>query len=236
MFSSGLKALDQALFSGKGIPPGSLIEITGVVDSGKTGLALWFCRTAMADPEVLAGWICAGSRLTQENLAWAGLDTTRLVVDEQTYGLPGLEAAIHMITHGCRVIVIDTLAGVVGEEEETPLTHVLSGGLYRLRVAAREHGALVLMTNQERTDPEHRVTRHAGACPALIRLVDCQIRLRSGMGLFRGAFQTGARLHFNIMKNGPDFSTWGKEGRLSVHWQGGLSDLKGVTDGIATAE
>ncbi len=228
MFSSGLKTLDEAMFQGQGVPPGSLVEITGAVDSGKTGLALWFCRTAMEDRNVVVGWICAGSRLTQENVEWATLDTSRLVIDEQTYGLPGIEASIHMISHGCQVVVLDTIAGIVGEDEETPLTFVLSGGLYRLKAAAREHGALVLLTNQERMDTENRITRHAGACPALIRLIDCQIRLRSGMGLFRGAFQTGARIHFDVGKNGPDLSTWGKKGRFSVHWNGGLSDLKGA--------
>jgi len=228
MFRLGIKALDDVLFDGQGIPGGSLIEITGTTDSGKTGLALWACRTAMANPEVVVGWICAGSRLTRENVEWAEIDTTRFVIDEQTYGLPGLEAAIHMITHGCRLVVLDTLAGVVGEDEETPLTFVLSGGLYRLKAAAKRHGALVILTNQERNDTQHRVTRHAGACPALVRLVDCQIRLRSGMGLFRGAFQMGMRVHFDIMKNGPDFSVWGQQGRFNAHWEGGLSDLKGA--------
>lgn len=228
MYSSGLKALNEALFTGDGCPGGSLIEITGSVDSGKTGLALWFCRTALADPEIVVGWICAGSRLTRENVAWAGLDVSRLVVDEQTYALPGIEAAIQMIAHGCQVVVLDTLAGLVGEEETAPLTHVLSGGLYRLKAAARQRGALVILTNQERNNPEHRITRHAGACPALVRMVDCQVRLQSGMGLFRGAFQTGQRVIFHIMKNGPDLSTWGRSGRFNVHFVGGLSDLKGA--------
>jgi RecA/RadA recombinase len=226
MFRSGLKALDQALFDGNGVPPGSLVELCGATDSAKTALALWFCRQAQEEPEAVVGWVCVESNIARRNLVWAGVDPDGVLLGRQTLARPGLRIATEMVENGCRLVVIDSIAALMDGEIERPLTQVLSAGLYPLKDAAVRHGAVVVLTNQERAIPPKRVTSHAGSCPALNRLVDYQIRLEAGQGIYRGGKQEGVRVYFKVVKNGPDPDNWGKTGRFACHWEQGLKDIK----------
>jgi hypothetical protein len=103
---------------------------------------------------------------------------------------------------------------------------LISADLYKVKCLAIENNALVILTNQERMRPPGRGTTRTGSCPALNRLIDCQIRLQSGQGLYRGGIQTGVRIYFKITKNGPDFNHWDKVGRFNINYDTGLKDLR----------
>jgi RecA/RadA recombinase len=225
MFTSGLRALDDTLFAGQGCQAGTLIELSGNQDSGKTALALWFCRTLQQTSVDPIGWICAETNITKRNLEWAGV-SPEVVLVRQTSAMPGLTAAQHLIQEGCKLVVLDSIAALIDADHTTPLSQVISADLYRVKCLAIEQGALVILTNQERSRPPGRITSRAGVCPALTRLIDCQIKLQSGQGLYRGGIQVGVRIYFRLVKNGPDFSNWGKDGRFNISYETGLRDMK----------
>lgn len=224
MYHTGIEALDQALFDG-GIPPGSLVEIYGATDCGKTALALWTCRTAQRETDALVGWVCAETNLGADNLRWAGVDLDGLVIARQTEAMPGLTAAKIMVEEGVNVVVVDSIAALLGDEPGLYLAATLGRGLPALREAAQQHGAVVLLTNQERSVGLGHVTSHAGAGRLLYRMLDAQIHLRSGAGLFRGGVQRGMRIHFTLVKNGEETERWGRVGKFNCYWQAGLKDL-----------
>jgi RecA/RadA recombinase len=225
MFKTGLQALDKALFDGEGVPPGTLIELYGTQDSGKTALALWFCRSFQEISDEPVGWICAETNISTRNMVWAGVDPHMLVV-RQSFAMPGLQAAQLLLQEGCKLIVLDSIAALVTEVSTTPLTQLISADLYKVKCLAIEQNALVILTNQERSRPPGRATSRAGACPALNRLIDCQIRLETGQGLYRGGIQVGIRIHFKITKNGSNFDNWDRTGRLNISYDTGLKDLR----------
>jgi hypothetical protein len=221
MFKSGLIALDQALFDGEGIPPGSLVEVYGTQDSGKTALSLWFCKHLQSTTDAPIGWVCAESNISKRNMDWAGVVRVR-----QSPVMPGLEAAILFLEEGCKLVIVESIASLVGRDMERPLTQVISEDLFKVKCLAIENAAMVLLTNQERMIPESRIVQPAGSCPALRRLVDCEIRLQCGQGIYRGGIQRGTRIYFQITKNGPDFTKWNKVGRFICHWDDGLRDAR----------
>lgn len=226
MFRSGLIALDDALFAGTGCPPGSLIEIHGNEDSGKTSLALWFCRTYQEQTQLSVAWVSTEMILRKRNLRWAGVDPENTLIINQSLDMPGLMALQHCLAEGIKVVVLDSIAALIDQDLETPLAQVLSAQLYKVKELAQKGEALVIFTNQERTRlPGQGMTR-SGASPALNRLVDCQIRLQSGQGLYRGGIQEGMRVYFRITKNGSDFSQWNRAGRFNVVYNTGLKDVR----------
>lgn len=226
VFNSGLKALDNSLFGGEGIPPGTLVELYGAQDSGKTALALWFCRTLQNQAEVPIGWVCAEANINQRNMVWAGVDPESVVVVRQTMAMPGMKALQLLIEEGCKLVVLDSIAALIDEDSTRPLNQVISADLYRVKCLAIDHEALVILTNQERHRPPGRALGRSGSCPALNRLTDCQIRLESGQGLYRGGVQEGTRIYFKIAKNGPDISQWDQAGRFNLYYTAGLKDMR----------
>lgn len=226
MFKTGLQILDRALFDGEGIPAGSLVELSGTQDSGKTALALWFCRTLQGSSDNTIGWVCAETNINKRNFVWAGVDPNLLVIVRQTFAMPGLKAAQLLLQEGCKLVVIDSIAALVDGQSDTPLTHLISSELYKVKCLAIENEALVVLTNQERARPPGKTSTRAGSCPALNRLLDCQIRLQSGQSTYRGGIQTGIRIYFKITKNGPDFNNWDRVGRFNINYDTGLRDLR----------
>ncbi len=228
-FRSGLRDLDVALWGEPGVPGGSLLEIHGPSDAGKTALALWFVRTHLADPEAWAAWVPAEPALSTVNLRWAGVDPERLLLLPPGDGAPGLALAREVVEAGCPLVVVDSIAALLGSEPEVGLKQVLGDprdGLLPLKDAAEQTGALVILTDQERSIPGSRVSYHAGACPALTRLVDGRIRLRAGEGLYDIGIRVGMRVHFEVGKNGPDMEKWHRDGRFNCYWSAGLKDLR----------
>ncbi len=223
-YRSGIGALDNALSTGEGCPPG-LLEIYGGESSGKTGLALWFCREALNQGLPVA-WISTEQHLTHLNLRWAGITPSeRLIVGQQDLNYSGVVLALAALQYGARVVVIDSFSSLLGTEGEQPLFQVLSWGLPLLRGAAREQEALVIGTNQIRRAPRGPLYS-TGSGPALQKLIDTRIHLEVGEGLYRSGEQVGARIRFSLPKNGKDLKSWGREGRFNLYWQGGLQDLR----------
>ena len=222
MIRSGLTALDTALKGGLVTP--CLVELYGASDSGKTALALWYVRVAQEDPETVCGWVCAEQNLRPANLEWAEVDSSRLAVVRQTPSLPGLEAAVQLIESGCSLVVVDSIAALIGEGIDSPLHLVLGNGLEKVRIAARAHNAGVLLTNQERGLEMSRKRTQCGSGFALVRDMDYRIGLRPGEGIYRAGIQRGYRVHFEVTKPSDLFTT----GRFNLHVDRGLYDLRGT--------
>jgi hypothetical protein len=232
-FRSGIKALDQNLFQGKGVPPGNLVEVFGETASGKTALCLAFCRQWI-EAGGYAGWVATETRLTEGNTRWAGITgetAERFVVGHQAGEYLGTRLAEAMLTSGVKVVVIDSVASLLGEEPEVPLYRVLSRDIPKLKTLATQEEALILLTNQERRSPNLRTNYEVGSCPALNRLVDAKVRLSLGENLRKYGEHHGVRVHFHLLKNGPDMSRWDRRGRFNLYWKGGLMDLKNVEGG-----
>ena len=210
--------------------PGSILQIYGEPDAGKTALALWYCRWWLGDPEAFCAWLPNEKRLEPVNLAWAGIDPTQVLVAPQSPDLPGLEAATALVEQGCPLVVIDSVAGLL-DPEGRGLELVLSAGLYPLKRALRKQGGLAIFCNQERQMPGTRVTQPCGNSVALLHAVDYNLRLFSGINLVREGQPIGKRIHFQLFKNGaqpvqPDWT-----GRYNLFYEHGLRDLKGTSAG-----
>lgn len=219
-------SLDHALAEGDGIPGGNLLEIAGHSDSSKTALALWFIRTLQTDPNTIAGWVCTENSLTLENLHWAGIRRDRpLIVARQCPSLPGLDAAKEMVDGGCNLVVIDSIAALMSESEDT-LRETLGRGLGPLKNAAEDHDALVILINQERHIGLASRLSSSGASIALLRACRYRVHLRTGEFYYRGGIPYGNYIHFRITCNGDDPDRWGRFGAFKCHWLSGLSDLR----------
>jgi RecA/RadA recombinase len=230
-YYSGLAALDSQLFSGSGAPAGTVLEIHGDTDTGKTALALWYCRTLLQqDPEALVGWLYTETPPTPYNLEWAGIDAGRFLVAPPSGNISPLEVAKRLIegvedSAGCNLVVIDSLAGLAeldAQHEPLALKRMIGGGLPPLARAAMEHGALVILLNQERQMARVKVI--SGLSRTLTRYVDARVRLRTGESLMRAATQTGFRVHFEIGKGAAEGAE--RTGRFNLHFARGLSDLR----------
>lgn len=227
MLLSGIKSLDDALFSGAGIPPGSLLEIHGHSDSGKNSVALRFCKNVSEEADKYVAWVSAEANITIKHLKWAGINTTNFFVARQHPALPGLELARELVLSGCSLVVVDSVSALIDETSELPLASVVGKGLLPLKVALQQTGAIGILLNQDRSLVPGKSLTHSGSCPALVKLVDCRIRLSRGAGIYRGHSLEGMRVHFSLAKNGPDIKDWGREGRFSCYWKTGLKDVKG---------
>ncbi len=224
-FRSGIVALDRAL--GDGIPGGNILEISGHSDSSKTALALWFLRTLQAadNPDTIAAWVSTEVPLTAANLRWAGINTDRLIVARQCPSLPGLDIACGMVEGGCSLVVVDSVAALTGQPEDT-LREVLGRSLGPLKESVEEHRALVILVNQERhCGRSHRLSS-SGASIALLRACNYRLRLRTGEGIYRGGIWQGSRIHFQIASNGYNLDSGGS-GVFNCSWSSGLYDLRG---------
>lgn len=228
-FSSGLRDLDRLIGMGEGFLPGQLVHIHGAADSGKTALALWLIRTLhREDPDAIAGWAYTEAPLGSQNLEWAGLDQGRLVVAQPVAGYSSLDLARHLVEGGCRLVVVDSLAGLLEDRREetlearTSLARVITRGVGRLARAAADTGALVVLLNQQRNDGRRRYT--AGEQHVLHRLVDVQIGLSRGENLMRAARQTGFRVRFHVDCGEAD--PLDRTGRFNLYYDGGLVDLR----------
>lgn len=226
MFRTGLLALDTSLFGGTGLPSGTVIEIHGTQDSGKTALALAFCKQFQDESNDPVGWVCAETNISKRNFDWAGVDSTGVVTVRQTFDMPGLIAIQLLMLEGCKLVVLDSISALIGSTTDIALTKLLSAELYKIKCVAAETNSLVILINQERNIPMGRVTTRTGTCPALNRLTDCQIKLISGQGLYRGGVQEGIRIYFKVIKNGPNFSDWNKVGRFNISYKDGLKNSR----------
>ncbi len=159
-------------------------------------------------------------------MLWAGVDPENAIVITQSPDMPGLMAAQHSLREGCKVVVIDSIAALIDGTMDTPLCQVLSADLYKVKCLALENEALVILTNQERSRVPGKGITRTGVCSALNRLIDCQIRLQPGQGLYRGGIQEGVRVYFQVTKNGNDFSNWDKRGRFNIVYKSGLRDMR----------
>lgn len=226
MYRSGLQVLDRVLLGGQGCPPGSLVEIYG--ETGKTSLALQFCKQALEEGHEV-GWVGTEQSLNLRNLAWAGiaLPEENFLIARQSPSYSGITLARALLLYGAKVVVIDSLTALLGDPLDQPLFQVLSQGLPQLKRLAREQGALVIGTSQTR-----RAFRHtevpAGWTPSLVKLMDARVQLWAGEGLYRGGEPRGARLHFCLTKNGPRPRDWGRNGRFNLLWGQGLRDLRNL--------
>jgi hypothetical protein len=232
MLLSGIKALDDCIFEGHGIPPGSLIEIYGHSDSGKNSLALTLCREFLAKnfypgEEQYAAWVCAETNLSMTQIQWAKIDWTNLLVAKQHPLAPALELAREYVDAGCGLVVVDSVSALISSSVDEPLSKVIGTGLPLLKASLQREGAVGILLNQDRALMPGRSTQHSGSCPVLVKLVDCRIRLASGAGLYRGPSLEGIRIHFKLAKNGSNLSRWGAEGKFSCYWRGGLKDVRG---------
>jgi energy-coupling factor transporter ATP-binding protein EcfA2 len=230
-FSSGLRDLDQAVGLGDGFPPGKLVHIHGSTDSGKTALALWFARVLhREDPDALAGWTYTETPLGTQNLEWAGVDPSRLLVVPPVDGYSSLDLARHLVEGGCRLVVLDSLAGLLEDRQDavlasgTPLTTLISRGIGQLARATEDAGALVLLLNQQRNDGRRRYP--AGEHRSLRRQDPIQIGLSRGENLMRAARQTGFRVRFHVDCGEADPTA--RVGRFNLYYDGGLVDLRRV--------
>ena len=232
MFLSGLPTIDNVL---GGIPPGNICELYGEPDSGKTAMALWFCRTYQKSNGCPVGWVCTEANISKRNMVWAGVDPEGVVVVRQQPNMPGLTAACVMVEEGCKIVVIDSVAALI-DEENKPLPQVISNGLYRVKCAAIENEALIILTNQERSKIPGRALVRSGTCPALNRLVDVSIRLQSGQGLYRGGVPEGVRIYWKLTKNMNRLDNWDSVGRVNLYYRDGLRDVRMKQGSMTTEE
>jgi hypothetical protein len=230
MYRSGIHAIDDALGNGQGVPSGSVVEIYGPPDTGKTALALWYCRTLQAaDPDAVAVWIAAQDLPSDYNLKWARIDGRRFGVAAPTPSVPGLHIARRLI-EAADLVVVDSVAALVAlnaAQDLEKLYKVIADpvdGLGPLADRAKELGKLVLLVNQERHFPDARATYHCGACLTLTRCVDYRLRLSAGEGVYQGPTRVGTRLHYRVVRNGG--APAGQTGRLNCSFQKGLFDLR----------
>lgn len=220
-YPSGLPDLDRKLRPETGIPPGSLLEIHGPPGEGKTSLALRWVKQHYQ--ERVCAWVATETELSLPTLQWAGVDPQQLLLTRQTADLGGLELAKALIEEGAALVVVDSVSALLGGSLERPLAQLLLPGLFRLKQTAREKGALVILTNQERRDGG--VTYVTGSSPGLNRLLDYRIRVWSGEGLYHHGHQIGVRQYFSLVQNGPQFRDWGTLGRYRLYWREGLRNI-----------
>ncbi len=89
-FATGQTELDAFFTSGRGIPYGQLIEITGGVSSGKTSLLFGL----LAANSRTAAYVDFGNSFFPDAANAAGLDLSRLLIIKPTSGAPPLGVGI----------------------------------------------------------------------------------------------------------------------------------------------
>lgn len=152
---SGFEALD-ALVDG-GLRPG-LHELVGGPGAGKTGLALAFAAMAQRRGHAVAV-VDVDRGLRPSDLSVAGLDPGATLFGRPTTAEQALEIALALVEAGVGLVVIDSVAAMVAEEElTTPLdrdpgpvvARLLGRALRHLVVACERHRACVVLVNHWR--------------------------------------------------------------------------------------
>ena len=137
-FAAGRVELDALFPSGRGIPYGQLIEITGGVSSGKTSLL--FCLLA-ANSHTTAAYVDFGNSFFPDAAGAVGLDLSRLLVIKPTSAQlkPGLRSGELLLRdHHADIIVFD----LAGWRQPLPI-----GLLHRLRLkTVRAKGLVIFLT------------------------------------------------------------------------------------------
>mgnify|MGYP003644872839 CR=1 FL=1 len=153
VFRTGAYKLDHKL--GGGFPQG-VLEIWGEENTGKSTFALSFLREAERRG-MLTGLIHLDG-MVDTNWCWR-VGAERTVVPFLDSGEQAIEVAVSMLKHGVRVLVIDTLVGMIPKSvEDTPLYQsvwnaqrkLLTHGLRILARTAFKYSALVIVLNQVR--------------------------------------------------------------------------------------
>jgi hypothetical protein len=183
--------------------------------------------------EAFVGWVAAEANLNHANLQWATIDMERFLVARQTPDLPAFDAAEALALAGCDLVVIDSLAAVIGSPVDRPLYQVLSEGLPRLLRALRQTGSVAILTNQERHIPRSRARYTPGAGAALARLVNYKIRLEKGAYIYDAGIIVGSKIRFQVIRNGDGE---GGRGVFNLSYSRGLYDRRRANRNVIDGE
>lgn len=153
--SSGFEGLD-ALVAG-GLRPG-LHEIVGGPGAGKTRLALSFAARAQRGGHAVAV-VDVDRGIRASDIGAAGLEPSATLFGRPSTAEQTLEITLALIEAGVGLVVIDSVAAMVAEEElTTPLdrdpgpvvARLLGRALRHLVVACERHRACVVLVNHWR--------------------------------------------------------------------------------------
>ena len=225
MFRSGLKILDEA--TNGGIQPGSIVEIYGEPDCGKTALALWYCKQYLSNTENLAGWLLSEQPSAISQFKWASIDPSSVIVKSPSVQNP-LDIAGFLVEEGVNLVVIDGIASIVNKDMEE-VDKILSASLPSLKEKIKATNSLLVLCNQSRTVLGSNQIKPASSCAPLLKLVDYRIKLTPGATLISKAkgvvdSSVGMRVRFDIYRmNNKAVSISGK---FNLLWAGGLRDIR----------
>ena len=166
-FATGQVELDAFFPSGRGIPYGQLIEITGGMSSGKTSL-LFSLLAANITTGHTAAYVDFGNSFFPDAADATGLDLSRLLVIKPTTGAPppgvGLDSAPTInggppdqIKSGLRsgeLLLRDRHADIIVFDLVRHRTSLPIGLLHRLRLkTVRTKGLVIFLTQTARIIP-----------------------------------------------------------------------------------
>lgn len=232
VISTGLPSVDLAL--GKGIPLGRIIEIFGPASSGKTSLALQFCRAIQASGEDLV-YIDAEHAI---NPGYLDLDPSKAFIVQPLYGEQAVDIAIEAVTNGVGLVVIDSVPhltpkaeyeGSMEEQQRGALARMLGKAIRKLAPLVANSESCLVVINQTRSNmspygnPEVTPGGSALGYAASIR-----IRTKKEEDIKQGNEIIGIRSRLRVLKNkvAPPF----REATFDILWASGMDSLGSLLD------
>jgi recombination protein RecA len=215
---TGLSTLDEALGVG-GLPRGRITDIFGPEGSGKTTLCLQVIAQAQQQGGVVV-FIDTEQALDLSHAARCGVQVEDLYLSQPGTGEEALEIAEAVIRAGVDVVAIDSaatlipraeLAGEMGDNHAGLQARLMSQALRKLAGPVREHGTVLIFTNQLRQQvgvmfgPSEKSTGGM----ALRFHASVRIDLRRLHAIKARSEVVGARIRATIKKNkvAPPFRT-----------------------------
>jgi len=209
---TGFPALDQALGVG-GLPRGRITDLYGPEGSGKTTLCLRTIAEAQKQGG-LAAFIDTEHALDPGHAARCRVNLNRLYIAQPTTGEEALEIVEAMVRAGLQVVAVDSVAGLLpraelegemGDQHAGLQSRLMSQALRKLAGPVRQHGTLLIFTNQLRylpnSDPRPGSTEKPTGGMALRFHASVRIDLRRVRSIKAAGEVVGSRIRATIQKN-----------------------------------
>jgi recombination protein RecA len=234
VISTGSLRLDAALGIG-GIPCGQIIEISGPMSSGKTGL----CQQIMAESQKLGG-ICA---IVDADQTWdagysrqCGVDLDRIIVATSSR----LETALNTLkilaeSGALTVIALDSISALYpgdgdifpsGNQDTQDADSRLTKILRSVSNAIRKNGTIVLITKLT-TRPGGAIYHELASHPSRLSLqlyAAVRLKLRSIRLLKKEGVIIGRKIQVTAIKN--KFNTCQQITELDIMYQNGILKIQ----------
>ncbi len=211
--TTGSIRLDHIL-GGEGVPSGTIVEVFGGPDAGKSSFALQLVHSVQSRSDGgEAVYIDTEHALDPGYADRIGVDLDSLVFSQPDSGEQALDIARKMAESGAvKLIVIDSAAALVPEKEreerfdedrDMRQSKLLARGLRRLAPRIEQAGAVLLFTNQLRTrvDASFGPDETTPGGNALKFYTSIRIRMDPEEPIEKGGQMAGTRVRIQVVKN-----------------------------------